>query len=330
MTDMGTHERALRYPADGAATRKYPWPLLAIAAPAAVAIWTGWVGLGGKSGFGLVQPLPGIVAWHLDTAITLPVGIEAYAAYALAVWLAGKVGDRTRGFARKSAIGALALGCFGQVAFHLLDWAGWVRAPWFVVMAVACLPVVTLGFGATLFHLQWADHRAAREARDAEMEALRSAAAEAQAAAGAAGAELEAVRGQSAAAVTEATAEMRAALDAADLRAAEAERREAEAAARMEILTRKLAAATARSRTRKPPAKRAAPAGSSKTAEPPADGLDADFDASAQALSILAAEPDISGAELAKRVAMSERWGQAFKKNLATVASNGHAPENPS
>jgi hypothetical protein len=314
---MGTHTRVLRDPAGGPASRSRPWPLLAIAAPAAVAIWTGWVGLGGKCGFGLVQPLPGIVSWHLNTAITLPVGIEAYAAYALSVWLVGNVGDRTRVFARKSAIGALALGCLGQIAFHLLAAAGWAHAPWPVVMAVACLPVATLGFGATLFHLQWADHRAARDARDAEIEALRAEAAEARARAVAAGAEADAVRGQAAAA-----------LEAAEFRAAEAERREAEAAGKTEILTRKLAAATARKSTRKAPAKKDAPAGRGKPAEPPADGLPADFDASTQALSILAAEPDISGAKLAERVGMSERWGQGFKKNLAAAsASNGSNPE---
>ena len=59
------------------------WPLFLIAAPAAVAAWSSWVGLGGMCGFGLVQPFPGIVSWHLDTAITLPVGVEAYGAYAL-------------------------------------------------------------------------------------------------------------------------------------------------------------------------------------------------------------------------------------------------------
>ena len=40
------------------------WPLVLIAAPAAVAVWSGWVALGGLCGFGLVQPFPGIVAWH--------------------------------------------------------------------------------------------------------------------------------------------------------------------------------------------------------------------------------------------------------------------------
>jgi hypothetical protein len=54
------------------------WPLLVLAAPAAAEVWSGWVGIAQKTGFGLVSPLPGI--WptlHLDTAITLPVGVEA-------------------------------------------------------------------------------------------------------------------------------------------------------------------------------------------------------------------------------------------------------------
>jgi hypothetical protein len=41
----------------------------------------------GMCGFGLVQPLPGITDWHLNTAITLPVGVESYGAYALGAWL---------------------------------------------------------------------------------------------------------------------------------------------------------------------------------------------------------------------------------------------------
>ena len=128
------------------------WPLFLIAAPAAVAVLSGWVGLGGICGFGLVQPLPGIVAWHLNTAITLPVGVESYGAYAGA-WLTPGVPQTARRFAKRSAIGALALGMLGQVVYHLLAADHAHRAPWSVVVLVSCLPVITLGFGASLTHL---------------------------------------------------------------------------------------------------------------------------------------------------------------------------------
>ena len=78
------------------------WPLLVLAAPAAVAVWSGWVGIGQMTGFGQIRPLPPI--WdslHVDTAVTLPIGVEAYAAFALRVWLTSNpvVSDRTRRFA---------------------------------------------------------------------------------------------------------------------------------------------------------------------------------------------------------------------------------------
>lgn len=147
------------------------WPLIIIASPAAVAIWSGWVGLGGMCGFGLVQPFPGIVSWHLNTAITLPVGVEAYAAFALGVWIRpGAIPAAARTFARRSAIGALATGIVGQVIFHLLAAAGWHRAPWPVVMLVACLPVIVLGFGAGLTHLLRADETRPEPSPDPEPE----------------------------------------------------------------------------------------------------------------------------------------------------------------
>jgi hypothetical protein len=130
------------------------WPLILIAAPAAVAVWSGWVGLGELCGFGPVNLLPGIGGgFHLNTAITLPVGVEAYGAYALGAWLTPGVPDRARTFARRSAVGALALGMAGQVIYHLLAASGAERAPWPVVVLVSCMPVVTLGFGAALTHL---------------------------------------------------------------------------------------------------------------------------------------------------------------------------------
>jgi hypothetical protein len=136
------------------------WPLLVLAAPAAVAVWSGWVGIGQMTGFGQIHPLPGIwPSLHLDTSVTLPIGVEAYAAFALRVWLTASpaVSDRTRRFARRSAIAALVLGMAGQVAYHLLAQAGITRAPWEVTTVVACLPVLVLGMGSALAHLLRSD-----------------------------------------------------------------------------------------------------------------------------------------------------------------------------
>ena len=75
------------------------WPLLLLAFPAAAEVWSGWVGIAQKTGFGLVSPLPGIwSSFHLDTTITLPIGVEAYA---LRAWLATEcwISPRTRQFA---------------------------------------------------------------------------------------------------------------------------------------------------------------------------------------------------------------------------------------
>lgn len=138
-----------------APSRRPPrWPVLAMTAPAFVAIWSGWVGVGGLTGFGVVHPLPGIFdSLAINTAITLPFGMEVYAAYALWVWLSGRGTDRAVRFARRSAIGALILGALGQVAYHLMVAAKVTHAPWPITTAVACLPVAVLGMGAALAHL---------------------------------------------------------------------------------------------------------------------------------------------------------------------------------
>ena len=139
------------------------WPLLVVAAPAAAEVFSGWVGIAQKTGFGLVSPLPGIwPSLHLDTAITLPVGVEAYAAYALRAWLAQDhtVSDRTRRFAKWSAICSFALGMAGQVAYHLMAQAGTARAPWAITTVVSCLPVLVLAMGTALAHMLRADAEA--------------------------------------------------------------------------------------------------------------------------------------------------------------------------
>jgi hypothetical protein len=140
------------------------WPLLVLAVPAAAEVWSGWVGIAQMTGFGVVPLLPGI--WssvHLDTAVTLPVGVECYAAYALRAWLASghAISDRTRRFARWSAICSFALGMAGQVAFHLMDQDHVTRAPWGITTLVSCLPVLVLGMGTALAHMLREDAAAA-------------------------------------------------------------------------------------------------------------------------------------------------------------------------
>ena len=130
------------------------WPLVLLAFPAAAEVWSGWAGIAQETGFGRVSLLPGI--WsspHLDTTITLPIGVEAYAAYALRAWLTSEpwISPRTRRrFAKWSAICSFALGMGGQVAYHLLVQAGESRAPWGITTVVSCLPVLVLAMGTAL------------------------------------------------------------------------------------------------------------------------------------------------------------------------------------
>jgi hypothetical protein len=145
------------------------WPLLLLAFPAAAEVWSGWVGIAQKTGFGRVSPLPGIwSSLHLDTTITLPIGVEAYAAYALRAWLATEpwISPRTREFAKWSAICSFLLGMAGQVAYHLLVQAGEPRAPWGITTVVSCLPVLVLAMGTALAHMLRGDASAKNSGDD--------------------------------------------------------------------------------------------------------------------------------------------------------------------
>ncbi|MEO3775751.1 ABC transporter permease [Micromonospora sp. B11E3] len=145
-------------PASRRPRRVSTWPLVLIGLPAFVAIWSGWVGRGALTGFGVVHPLPGIAdSFSVNTAITLPVGVEVYAAYSLRAWLSGDVPRRARRFAKWSGIGSLVVGALGQVAYHLLVAAGIEAAPWQITTLVACLPVAVLGMAAALAHLMHED-----------------------------------------------------------------------------------------------------------------------------------------------------------------------------
>jgi len=131
------------------------WPVLLMAFPAFIAIWSGWVGLGELTGFGVVHPLPGIAdSFTINSAITLPIGVEAYASYALYVWLSGRINTKTtRTYAMVSAFASLAIGAAGQVAYHVMEARHITSAPWQIITMVACLPVAVVGMGAVLAHL---------------------------------------------------------------------------------------------------------------------------------------------------------------------------------
>ena len=128
------------------------WPLGLIGLAAAVAVWGGWVDLGQFTGFGMVQPLPGLVdgLW-INTAIVLPVGIEAYGGYALRTWLSSAaLSARTRTYAGWSALASLVVGGGAQVASHLLKANDISVAPWWVTVVVSCVPVAVLGLATGL------------------------------------------------------------------------------------------------------------------------------------------------------------------------------------
>jgi hypothetical protein len=135
------------------ARKPVTWPVFILCLPAFVAIWGGWVAMGQMTGFGMVTLLPGFSDFQINTAITLPIGVETYAAYALFAWLSGHASEGARKFAKVSALSSLGIGALGQIAYHLMAAAGWQHAPWLITAIVACIPVAVLGMGATLAHL---------------------------------------------------------------------------------------------------------------------------------------------------------------------------------
>jgi hypothetical protein len=142
------------------------WPAWVVASPAFVAIWAGWVGIGKLTGFGKVNLLPGIgKGWVIDTAITLPIGVEAYAGYAFYVALHRFAPKRARKFGGWSAAVAVLLGMGGQTAYHLMNADHMKSAPWQITTVVSCLPVAVFGLAAALVHMVRAGEEEGEEAR---------------------------------------------------------------------------------------------------------------------------------------------------------------------
>lgn len=150
-----TSEPEVAQPVPAESYESFPrWPVVILAAGAYVAIWGGWVDLGRMAGFGPVNLLPGIMDLSVNLAITLPLGMEVYAAFALGAWLTHRnIPPAARSFAGWSVLASLVIGAAGQITYHLLHAAGIERAPWQVVVGVACVPVAVMGMGAALAHL---------------------------------------------------------------------------------------------------------------------------------------------------------------------------------
>src|SRR5690606_272795 len=113
------------------------------------------------TGFGPINLLPGIADFTVDTAITLPIGLETYAAYSMYAWLAAAhLSTSTRRFAKWSALGSLVLGMAGQAAYHVMASQGTVKALVEIVIVVSAIPVIVLGLGTGLAHAMRKDWHA--------------------------------------------------------------------------------------------------------------------------------------------------------------------------
>jgi hypothetical protein len=281
------------------------WVLVVIAACALIETFPSWVGIGAVSGFPRFGRMP--------TDWTLAVTSEAYWGYALYAGIVAVAGPRSRAFALWSAGAVFVLSLMGQASYHLMAAAHRAAPPQWVVVFVAALPVIVLALIAVLVHLRHIDRAEAAEAEEAARKAER-AGAEAAAASDertALRAELEAERG--------ALEPLRADLDTA--------RNElARVTAKAGELERKLAA----QRKRNSPAKGRATSPRNRSEISRATQVPDDVDARAEALSILAAEPGISGADLGLRVGKSKRWGQLYLRDLATAAPEGQDPQETS
>jgi hypothetical protein len=138
--------------------------MLAVAVAAAVLSFSALTGLAELAGVTAALPLPAGGRFRL--AWLLPIAVDAYAVTATRVWLRTAGTARTRGYARRNAIGAIGLSVAGNAVYHALDAAGVaslvdVRAGWVVVVAVSAVPPVMLGLVGHLHALVSDDYQTA-------------------------------------------------------------------------------------------------------------------------------------------------------------------------
>jgi hypothetical protein len=308
------------------ATRDHLWVLAVIAAACGLEVCATWTGIGSRAGFPVIRLPYGIA--KIPTDFCLMVCMEAYAYYALSIWLT-RPGRRSGPFAMWSGLGAMALSLVGQVAYHVTG--ATAIPPQWLIGFVSALPVIALFFGAILAHFVRTDREetaaAEREAAEAselarlsaEVAAWKTAWRQAGAAAESAAAEeLTALREQLEAAQAERDAAKgaRETLRAEFTGALEATRAElAEALTRAENFAQKLAAKSAQ-----PKRSRTAQAGR-KNAQ--ADDITLEF----RALDELQKDPRLRaprmGAELGRRIGASPATGRRLHAKLTAQERPG-------
>lgn len=299
---------AMPPPPAHAKPKDHLWVLVIIAAACGLEVCATWVGIGSRSGFPVIRLPYGIA--HIPTDFCLMVCMEAYAGYAIFIWLT-RTGRRSGPFAMWSGLAAAAASITAQVAYHVTGTQA-VPPPWLVGL-VSALPVIALILAALLIHLVRLDRDETEEADRAAAEQTEIARLSAETAAWKT-AWSKAVAGAQAAVAAERTA-LRAELDALRGALETAQNEAAQTAQKNEILARKLDAATRAKKRASQPRTDRANARAKQAREQ-------DVDARTKALSVLAAEPDISGSALGPRVGMSKRWGNLHRAELAAMAAD--------
>lgn len=333
MTSMGKHaqdDTALTATAGEppAQQRDHFWVVGIIAACALAEMFGSWLAVASISGFPHYGPV--------TTGWVLFVTTEVFWGYALWTWLAGAPGPRSRRFARASAVVMFVISFAGQEASHLVS-SGGRTAPVIVVLFVSPLPLVAVGLIAVLFHLRQEDRADAltawRKAKAAESAAaIERAEADERAWLRR---ELEALSARRDADVTALRAELAGELEARDRALADAgtalaaARSEAEeATARADRLARKLAGPARRSVTgtgRNGTAARTGPSTGTGRGTAPDDDLELE----AKALKLLATDLTMSGAELARKLEVSEGYGRKLRRRLTGDRPAEGAPDRP-
>lgn len=97
---------------------------------------------------------------HVYLCWLMPVAIDAYAFTTARVWLRSDVAsDRTRTYARRTSVGAIAMSVSGNALYHLIVAIEFDQSPWWpvVVVVVSGLPALQLGLALHLAALMSSD-----------------------------------------------------------------------------------------------------------------------------------------------------------------------------